>query len=222
MRSLAFGIVLILVLGIGSFMYRNVMERPYATAPTAGMCSREARICPDGTSVGRTGPGCTFAQCAFPNIELSSLGIGFALPAGYAENKNAPTPGDDLVAAYEKVSLTPSVPHVIVIRRYAIPEGKTANDVMLAQTSYDTSGEPVKSMSEFKQASIGDKTFTVLTVDRFEAQVHTVYYLPRAADVLRFEVLERDVTNWTEPSLVVTDLPEHQALRRMLETLQVQ
>lgn len=26
-------------------------------------CTLEAKICPDGTAVGRTGPNCEFAQC---------------------------------------------------------------------------------------------------------------------------------------------------------------
>jgi hypothetical protein len=31
------------------------------TQPTA--CTEEAKICPDGSAVGRTGPNCEFAQC---------------------------------------------------------------------------------------------------------------------------------------------------------------
>ena len=220
MKELFFGIVLILVLGIGGFVYRNTLERPYQ-GPRGEACTAEARVCPDGTSVGRSGPGCTFATCALPNIELPNVGVSFVLPSGYLLNADAPTPGDDLVAAYEKVSVTPQVPHAIVIRRYPIPAGKTANDVMLAETSYDTSGEPVRSMQEFTPVIMNGKTFQSLTVDRFEAQVHTVYYLPRVNDVLRFEILERDVTAWTDPSLVISELPEHKAFLTLLGTLQV-
>jgi len=219
MKKLVAGIVLILVLGIGSLAYRNVLERPYQTAGV-NECQADAKLCPDGTSMGRSGLGCSFAACPAPNVELDSLGISFALPHGYAENKSALTPGDDLAAAYEKPSLTQGVPHVIMLRRYPIPAGKTANDIMLAETSYDTSGEPVRSMSEFKQKMIGSRTYYQITVDRFEAQVHTIYYLARYADVLRFEILERDVVNWTDPSLVVTDLPEHRALEQFITSLQ--
>ncbi len=31
--------------------------------PTPQACTEEAKICPDGSSVGRTGPNCEFAQC---------------------------------------------------------------------------------------------------------------------------------------------------------------
>lgn len=44
---------------------------PAASAgPASGeepvMCTQEAKICPDGTAVGRTGPNCEFAPCPGP------------------------------------------------------------------------------------------------------------------------------------------------------------
>jgi len=34
--------------------------------PSAKACTQEAKLCPDGTSVGRTGPNCEFAPCPTP------------------------------------------------------------------------------------------------------------------------------------------------------------
>ncbi|MDP2651993.1 MAG: hypothetical protein Q8O94_02565 [bacterium] len=34
-----------------------------AKAPGSGACTMEAKICPDGSAVGRTGPNCEFAEC---------------------------------------------------------------------------------------------------------------------------------------------------------------
>ena len=34
-----------------------------ASSPTPQACTEEAKICPDGSSVGRTGPNCEFAAC---------------------------------------------------------------------------------------------------------------------------------------------------------------
>ena len=31
--------------------------------PGGQACTREAKVCPDGSSVGRTGPNCEFAEC---------------------------------------------------------------------------------------------------------------------------------------------------------------
>ncbi len=36
---------------------------PPATPGEAQSCTEEARICADGSSVGRTGPNCEFARC---------------------------------------------------------------------------------------------------------------------------------------------------------------
>lgn len=35
------------------------------------VCTMEAKLCPDGSSVGRTGPNCEFAQC--PNVAKSGI-----------------------------------------------------------------------------------------------------------------------------------------------------
>jgi hypothetical protein len=37
--------------------------RPHTLAPTGTACTMEAKLCPDGSYVGRTGPNCEFAAC---------------------------------------------------------------------------------------------------------------------------------------------------------------
>ncbi len=64
------------------------------------------------------------------------------------------------------------------------------------------------------------KTYQSVVLERFEGQVHSAYYLARASDVLRFEVLEKDVADWSDSKLVVSNLPEHKALLSLLATLQ--
>lgn len=43
-------------------------------APGSVACTMEARICPDGSAVGRTGPNCEFAEC--PTVATSTGGGG--------------------------------------------------------------------------------------------------------------------------------------------------
>ena len=45
---------------------------PQSSQPVA--CTTEAKICPDGTAVGRTGPNCEFAAC--PDVASSSAAGG--------------------------------------------------------------------------------------------------------------------------------------------------
>ena len=220
MKELLAGVVILLVIGIAGFFYRNTLEHPNVPAgPTATACTQEAKICPDGTSVGRSGPDCAFAVCAPPNTEDAELGIGFVIPTGYTANPDAIGAEPTLSAVFEKPSKG-SVPNTILIRSYPIPAGKTASDVMLAHTTYVSSGKAATSMSEFKTKLIQGKTFYSVVLERFEGQVESAYYLPRANDVLEFEVQEKDVTNWTDSKLDVETLPEHQALLKMLATLQ--
>jgi len=223
MKQLFYCVVLLAILGIASFLYRATIEGPlHGTnmASSSGACTVEAKLCPDGSSVGRQGPSCEFAACALPNIELAGAGVAFALPPGYKNdvlNVNDPT----LIGAYEKVSLgTSSSPQTLVVRRFKIPEGKDANAVMLSETMYESSGMQPESIQEFKPVIINGLTYQMIVVERFEALVHVVYYLPRQHDVLRFEALERNVMNWTDPALNVRTLPSVSALETLLGTVQ--
>jgi len=216
MKQLLAGIVIIVVLGLAGFFWRNTLERTQGPKETA--CTMDARVCPDGTTVGRSGPSCDFSPCLYPNVEIASAEVAYAVPAGYEENKDAL--GDpSMLAAYEQTG-TSTPPNAIIVYRFPIPAGQTANDVIIANTMLEPSGMQPDDMNDFRPRIIGTKTFSSITVERFEAIVHSAYYLPRETDVLRFDVVERDVEEWTDADLIVSNLPEHQALMRMLGTLE--
>jgi hypothetical protein len=80
---------------------------------------------------------------------------------------------------------------------------------------------PPKDMSVFSPVIIGTRTFSEITLERFEGVVSTAYFLVRANDVLEFNVVEHDVKDWTDPKLIVDNLPQHQALLKMLGTLEL-
>ncbi len=44
--------------------------------PEPQPCTQEAKLCPDGSSVGRTGPNCTFAPCPAAPTQRSCAGAG--------------------------------------------------------------------------------------------------------------------------------------------------
>ncbi len=135
MKQLIAGIVLIVVLGLAGFLYRNALEHPVTgTPPATQACTLEAKVCPDGTSVGRTGPACAFAPCPLPNIENAALGIAFVLPAGYTADAGALGTDATLAAVFDKPSKG-DVPNSILVRRYPIPAGKTAEDIIIANTT---------------------------------------------------------------------------------------
>jgi hypothetical protein len=217
MKQLIAGIVLIVVVGVGAFLYRNVVERPGTGVPETA-CTMEAKVCPDGTTVGRTGPSCSFAPCMLPNVEIADKHVAFAIPAGYSPDEQAYGADMSLIAAFTKPAITGA--HSIIVRSYPISEGEDATAVILANTRYQPSDMQATDFSKFGNVLVNGKTFRSTVIERFEGQVHSAYYLVRSADVLKFEITEHDVMNWTDATLNTEDLLEHKALLSMLATLQ--
>jgi hypothetical protein len=57
--------VIVGVLGVGGLLYFAALTNPINQKEFPGpvACTMEAKVCPDGTSVGRVGPRCEFAEC---------------------------------------------------------------------------------------------------------------------------------------------------------------
>ncbi|MDD2657122.1 MAG: hypothetical protein PHD04_00450 [Candidatus Pacebacteria bacterium] len=213
MKGLFLGIVLIIVVGFGGLVYRNAVEHP--SQPIA--CPMDARMCPDGTSVARTGLSCTFPACPLPNVTLADINVSFALPEGFTA---AELPDASSVAAYESASSTADIPpSSIIIRRFALQASSTALATIRETAIGSPSGLPVSATS-FTSTVLGTHRFTIASIERFEGMVDTAYYLARSTDVLRFDAIDRSVMNWTDPSLDTATLPAAVALRRLLTTLQ--
>lgn len=223
MKQLLFFVVLLLVLGITGFLYRYTMESPQANTNTElAACTLEAKMCPDGSSVGRVAPSCEFALCPLPNVEIPEVGISFVTPAGYRADENVYGSDPILIAVLTTTPLgdTDGIPNTLAIRRFALEEGETVNEVMLRETTFDPAGIAAESMQDFTPVIINGRTFQKVTIERFEGYVRTHYYLPRAGDVLRFEAIDAGV-DWTNPDLVIDTLPAQQAMMGLLSSLQV-
>jgi len=211
MKSLFLGILLLIILGVGGLVYRNVLEHP--TQPVA--CPMDALICPDGISVARTGLSCEFPPCPPPNVTLADIKLAFALPEGFVV---AALPDVASIAAYERSIASSTESAGIIVRRYALNASTTALAVIQQTAISATSGLPV-SATAFTSTTLGTHRFTIVTIERFEGTVDVAYYLARGTDVLRFDAIDKGV-DWTNPSLDVTKLPTQVALRQMLTTLQ--
>ncbi len=140
-------------------------ERPLSTGSNVGSggtsgvaCTDEAKICPDGSAVGRTGPNCSFAACPPPNAELvvGSTTLDFVLPAGY--QKATDTSESSLIGEYQQSGTDGSV---IKIYEYPIPAGEGPDKVLLAETTFDPSGLQATSTNEFSQVTGRQKYFFV-------------------------------------------------------------
>lgn len=218
-KILLAAIFLIALLSAG-FIYRNAVEHP--SKPI--VCPLDAQLCPDGTSVSRIGPSCTFPQCPPPNISFQNIGLSFAIPEGFAE---IPPPDAASIAAYaltnaSSTQASSTLPVAeIVVRRYAVDASSTPLLVIRATAIGGASGMPLP-VTAFSSSVLGARRFTVATIERFEGVIDTAYYFARGSDVIRFDALDRNVVNWTDPSLDRSALPAERALRTLLSGLQVE
>lgn len=68
MNKIVVMVLILLALGGGIYFYQKRIE---PSQPIA--CTEEAKICPDGTAVGRTGPNCEFAACPTPQVKEETV-----------------------------------------------------------------------------------------------------------------------------------------------------
>ncbi len=212
MKQMLMGVVLLVLLGIAGFFYRNTLQTP---GPITA-CPMDAMVCPDGSSVGRIGPACAFAPCPTNSFNADTLPV----PEGYTENPNPNVDraaGGDMtiVREFTKPSASPSVSHIIRVQHLGVSAEGVEADIVRA-TRLQPSDMPAESIDQFEKVSIGGHTFYSIVIERFEAQVESAYYLPIGGDLYRFTIIERDVTDWMEPTLSVKNLPEHAALLKVL------
>lgn len=82
-------LVIFTLLPIGAFLMGMKYQRmltgyvpPAANEQTS--CTKEAKLCPDGSTVGRSGPDCEFVPCPAVQDSLTCGGIqGKICPTGY-------------------------------------------------------------------------------------------------------------------------------------------
>ena len=60
MKKTIFLVTGALIIGVGLYYY---FKAPVTETPVGAICTREAKLCPDGTYVSRTGPNCEFTPC---------------------------------------------------------------------------------------------------------------------------------------------------------------
>jgi hypothetical protein len=63
--TMIIAVAVLVLAGVVWAMNAQVAKAPGASAPTGGVkaCTKEAKICPDGSAVERSGPNCEFAAC---------------------------------------------------------------------------------------------------------------------------------------------------------------
>ncbi len=71
MNNTGIALVVVILVGIAGvfYLYPSANTQEVVVEETPVACTQEAKICPDGSSVGRTGPKCEFTAC--PTIQIN-------------------------------------------------------------------------------------------------------------------------------------------------------
>ena len=149
-------------------------------------------------------------------IPIGDARVSFAIPAGFT----SATPSDAAVlAAYEMTDASSTSVASISLRHYKIEASSTPSTV-IQETAISASGVPA-TVTAFSSSESGDRRYTVVLIERSGSIIDTAYYLVHGTDLFRFDAIDTNVQNWSDPSLNVAALPAHTALKKLLLTLQM-
>ncbi len=138
--------------------------------PEQFACSEEAKICPDGSSVGRTGPSCAFAECPAPAATTSTTD-----PA----TPPTPEPTKPQILAYGNVFLqageTITYPDISVTLLRVTEDSRCAPDVtcvwagtLKAEFQVVARGKTSTTMIELgKSVAINNLTLTIVSASPY-------------------------------------------------------
>lgn len=79
MKKTIFALIAVLILALGAMIYNGIVETRTAKGKP---CTLEAKMCPDGSYVGRVGPNCEFSSCPNASTTPSATSTGTGGGAG--------------------------------------------------------------------------------------------------------------------------------------------
>lgn len=155
----------ILVLGLGAWSVLSRYDIIFQPKqPTEIACTLEARICPDGSSVGRLPPSCEFAPCESP-IDPGGIAPSDPIENGGKGTVGSPQPGISHLAQIPDLTvsgklISPMTVKYVVEHRSAL-NGKTITVTGYVVTNYlkqptCDQGQPCPAMFMLPQIVLAD------------------------------------------------------------------
>lgn len=129
-----------------------IIQNPKIEEPKGIACTLEAKLCPDGSSVGRSGPDCVFSECP-STIKLkdnkdgtqtftSSVGYNFTFPTKYHPSRNSDWREEQLIDGNCSMNFTMGMGN---ITSTVVPyKGEPLKDFYLSLRVTQTQGYTVK------------------------------------------------------------------------------
>tara|TARA_B100000508_G_scaffold60333_2_gene47496 strand:+ start:46392 stop:47018 length:627 start_codon:yes stop_codon:yes gene_type:complete len=208
MKELFLGVVLIILLGLGSFLYQNALrDRSTPEGPVA--CTLEARICPDGSAVGRTGPHCEFEAC-------STDPISFTAPNGFIDT--LPLLSSIVEGRLGFYSKEPNViSNSISVHAF---KTETPEEVILEKVTLTPSDLHPESLEDFEVVAIGEREVYRIVNERFEATVEVTYGIFLEDFLVLVALRDIAVENWME-DFDIEDLEDLETVEEVVRSIKI-
>lgn len=210
MKELSLGVLLLILVGFGSFLYQNAKDRPpIDRGPFA--CTLEAKICPDGSTVGRQGPACEFEAC-------TTDAVSFAAPTGYIDTLR-------LLSSFVegRIGFYTKEPNVIsnniVVYAYPKTETRTLESVLTTTIPLSPS-DLYPEVEDYEVVTIGDREVYQIVNERFEATVEINYVLDLEEFVVVVSHRDIAVENWME-DFTLDELEDLQIVEEVVASIEI-
>ncbi|MEK7463142.1 MAG: hypothetical protein AAB621_02160 [Patescibacteria group bacterium] len=185
-------VVGILVIGLGSGMglryYQDKISKKPDTQTSINQsvaCTQEAKICPDGSSVGRTGPNCEFAECLIvnvassteqtistssidQNISTSSLILSINAKDTYKVNEY-------LTGATYKLNYTGTSFDAVILYKQSLTVSGTVPGATMSYTAYDTDFRTINAGGFISDVTVLSPIQTNIEVNGQKGQIVNVF-----------------------------------------------
>lgn len=199
MKELLLGVVLIILLGLGSFLYQNAIKENSPAGPIA--CTLEARVCPDGSAVGRTGPSCEFEACP-------SDAVTYTPPRGFIDT--LPLLSSMVVGRVGFYTKEPNtISNSITVFVHKTSPERSFENVLLEEVILSPSDLRPESLDKFEKVTVGDREVYQIINERFEATVEITYAIELEGYAVLVALRDISVENWMQDFTLaeLEDLP---------------
>lgn len=232
MRNLGLFLIIVILVAIAGVAYyvskHELVSMPLPVPPGEQIfCPADAKLCPDGSYVARSGPKCEFAAC--PGVASSTVwqiyqqpneGWQIDYPSSVLTPETLDNGGGVLFQGYPFYT-GPSDPEPQVPVRIRVYQVATSSaqyqERIIGDVYFDASGEHPQSFSQFKEVVLGNHKFYYINSGIFEGVLSGNYYLVVPQGIYAFLFSSFGV-DWTNSQFNPDTEPMHVVVKQMLQT----
>lgn len=212
MKELALGILLLILVGFGSFLYQNAKNNTSGEGreePIA--CTAEARICPNGSAVGRTGPACEFEACPSDAVQYEE-------PTGFIDSLPILSSiVEGRIGFYTKEPST--ISNNITVFAHQTSEEESFENLLVQKVQL-TPSDLHPELEDFEILELDGREVYRIVNERFEATVEVTYGIPLDGFLVLVSLRDIMVENWME-DFNIEDLEDLETVEAVVKSVKI-